>query len=118
MAAIDDLTWEQLNTALGGSGKISVVSGEVIIKPGIVNADTINALSSTGVVEFCSKLMEAAFRAQTTVNQGQATGERLNAFANPSYAGVSSGYVSVTQAMNVRVSVNPATQSVILGANS
>ncbi|MBC7971542.1 MAG: hypothetical protein H7Z11_15710 [Verrucomicrobia bacterium] len=118
MAAIDDLTWDQLNIALGGSGKIAVVAGEVVIKPGVINADTLDAITDPGVVEFCSKLLEAAVRAQATVNQAQATGERLSAFATPVYGGVSNGYVSVTQSMGVRVSVNPATQSVILGTNS
>lgn len=118
MAVITDLTWEQLNTELGGAGKITVSGGNVIISPSAVTGDTIDALTKGGVIEFLSKLLEAAARAQTTVNQGQAVGERLAAFPAPQYGGVANGYVTVTQSMTARVSVNPATQSVIIGAGA
>jgi hypothetical protein len=118
MAAITDLTWEQLNTALGGAGKVSVVGGKVTIDVGAVTGDVIDVLTKAGVVEFCSKLLEAAARAQATVNEGAVAGERLNSFAAPVYGGVTGGYVTVTQTFTGRVSVNPATQSVIVGPNT
>lgn len=118
MPAIDDLTWEQLNTALGGTGKIAVTGGNVVITPGTINGEVVDTLDKKGVIEFLSKLMEAAVRAQSTVNQNAPTGERLAAFANPQYGAVANGFVAVTQALSVRVSVNPATQSLIVGPNT
>jgi hypothetical protein len=116
MAIINDLTFAQLNTALGGSGKIAVSSGKVVIDVGGVTGDTIDDLADQGVVELLSKLLEAASRAQTTVNENQAVGERLNAFPAPTFGGTQNGTVSVTQTMTARIAVSPATQSSITGA--
>lgn len=117
MAALTDLTWDQLNTALGGAGKITVAAGKVTIDVGAVTGDTVDALTDTGVVEFCCKILEACNRAQVAANEGQAAGERLNSFPAPTYGGVVAGFVAVTQSLSSRVAVNPATQSMIVGPN-
>lgn len=122
MAAITDLTFEQLSNALGITGAISVgedTLGNITVQLSIsaINDETINNLASGGVVKFLTRLREACHKAQETINQGQAEGEKLDAFpAATSNGAVIDGYVLQSGAIKSKIAVATATQ--ILGPNN
>lgn len=122
MAAITDLTFDQLSNALGTTGAISVgedTLGNITVQLSIsaINDETVNSLASTGVVKFLTRLREACHKAQEIVNQGQAEGEKLDAFpAAVSSGSVVDGYVMQSGAIKSKIAVATATQ--IVGPNS
>lgn len=104
-----DLTWQQLQTAIGVTGAITVVSGKVIIDPTLVTGDTFNSMDDQGVLEFIYKLLGYGFKAQTQFNQNRATGSRLNSFGSTIFGGVSqieTGEARLTATRNITVVVN------------
>ena len=62
-----DITWQQLANA-APTDAIVVSGGDVIISVSKLTGDTVASLASTGVIEFCNKLMADAEIAQTTIN--------------------------------------------------
>ena len=101
MAAIVDLTFEQLNTALGGSA-ISVDSagsGHILIDASVINGPTgaAPAMTDMGVIELLAKLLYAAREAQATANTGQVAGEQLAALLQPTQQLLSDGSIQITQ---------------------
>lgn len=112
MAAKTDLTFDELNTALGGSA-ISFAAGVISIDVSAITGDTYTALTDAGVLEFLFKLRKACGVAQTTVNATQIAGERLAAFPGFSYSSPdANGIVTVSQAHTVLL---PLTDSSVLG---
>lgn len=85
----DDLTWQQLQAAIGVSGAISIVGGKVIIDPSLITGDTYDNLADKGVIEFVYKLHGFAYKAQTTMNQNATAGNRLNSFSTTSFGTIS-----------------------------
>jgi hypothetical protein len=80
----NDLTFQQLQDAIGSAGAISYDATEGIrIKIAAITGDTYTGLTSTGVIEALSKLLAAAYKAQVTVNASAPIGARLNAFSQP-----------------------------------
>lgn len=122
MAAITDLTFSQLSDALGIPGAVSVgedTQGNITVQLSIsaINGETVNNLSGTGVVKLLTRLREACHKAQETINQGQAEGEKLDAFpAAVSSGTVVDGYVMQSGTVKSKIAVATATQ--IVGPNS
>lgn len=106
MAAITDLTWEQLKAAMVTNGidatAIAVVGGKVLIDAGLVIGSTADALTDAGVVKFVGKILENAAKAQTTANEGQTAGERLSAIGAQVTGTPAAGFVPVTRSVNLR----------------
>jgi len=121
MAAITDLTWQQIQTALTAmnvnyAGAISVVGGKVVIDVETITGEPSSAMTAEGVVEFIYKFRDAAGQAQLTVNTNQAAGEQLNAFPAFSYsAPTAEGLVNVTQVSAFTIPLNT---DVIKGPNA
>lgn len=121
MAAITDLTFAQLADALGTTGAVYVgedTQGNITVQLSIsaINDENINSTASFGVVKFLTRLREACHKAQEIVNQGQATGEKLNAFpAAISTGAVVDGFVQQSGAIQSKIAVATATQ--IVGTN-
>ena len=113
MAAVTDLSWEQLKTAAVAAGKpdsaIAVVGGKVVIDVGAINGDAVAVLGNAGVVKFCAKLLDICAKAQATANEGQPGGERLAAFASPSVGNSTGGFVPVSRAVATRHELSSAT---------
>lgn len=80
----NDLTWEQVNVALG-TNAISVVGGSVVLNISTLTGDAVSAMTSTGVVEACIKFLRGCAIAQETVNAAALPGQRLNSFPTPSF---------------------------------
>ena len=120
MAAITDITWQQLQDAIGVTGAVTVTgtapNETVMIDVSKVNGDTIQELTAAGVIECLAKLFYAARSAQTAANEGQANGERLNAFLQPTQAIQGDQTVLVTQQLQFKVPVNQ-NLSVVNGPN-
>jgi hypothetical protein len=117
MAVINDLTWQQLQDALGIAGAITVTSEKVLIDVSLIADATIDSLSDKGVLKFLDKLLDACQEAQTTVNAAQAAGERLAAFSPPTIGAPSStGLVPVTRTVGFRYVLDSATS--IQGPNN
>lgn len=83
---MDDLTWQQLETASNLANLFTVVNGKLMIDVSVLLGSDISQKSQTGVVEALFKLREVAAKAQETVNVGQLVGNRLQAFP-PSTSG-------------------------------
>lgn len=120
MAAITDLTFEQLNTALDIDGAMflgedPVGNVSIMISIAAINDDeTANALTRTGVVKLMTRLIEACRRAQIAANESQVVGEMLDAFPSSTSNGVvSEGYFQQTASVKSRIAVSSAT--VIVG---
>lgn len=118
MAAITDLTYDQLNAALGVDNAIYV--GEdplgnigVLISVSLINGEVANTLSEKGTIKLLTRLMAACRKAQETLNEGQAAGEKLDAFPEAVSSGVVvDGYVQQTSAIKSRIAVATATEIV------
>jgi hypothetical protein len=118
MAAINDLTWQQLNEALGETGQIFL--GEdtqgnigVLISVSTVNGSVAGNLSTNGVVKFLMRLREAAAEAQILINETQAVGEKLNAFPPSTSNGtVINGAITQTGSIQAAIVVSSASEVV------
>ena len=101
-----DLTFEQLNTALGVPA-IAVDAGAseniLINVNAIIGITGTPALTDEGVIEFLAKLFYAAREAQATVNTTANQGERLDAFLQPVSQLIGDGSLQVTQQMRFRM---------------
>ena len=113
--AVNDLTWAQVETALGNAGIISIdADGNIVIKPTLITGEGAT-LVSPGVIEFLYKFLLACNAAQTAVNSNQAVGNRLAAFPPFSAGAPIDGYVQVTQQVVSRIPLNTST---VIGLNN
>ncbi len=122
MAAITDLTWQQLEDASGITGAIAVTgagdTAKVMIDVSLITGSHIGALSSNGVVDFLIKLREFAAASQTTANVGQVAGEKLAAFPALTYGNLGAdGKVQVQGNIVAKLGVSPQTLHAV-GTNS
>lgn len=118
MAALTDLTWQQLATQLP-AGAITISAepdpGKVIIDVSLVTSTTADALTDAGVVKFFSVLFTAANKAQASANQSQTDGERLTAFSSATIGPAADGYITLTRPFVCRSEL--ATAINIIGTN-
>lgn len=126
MTAITDLTWTQLAAetpanAIALSDGTAPLTAGVYINISALTGDTVNSLSSTGVLEAMYKLRLAAGEAQATVNAaansgaGPDDGEALAAFPPFTFSQISvEGTATVTQVSNF---VLPVSFNTVLGQN-
>jgi hypothetical protein len=108
---MDDLTWQQLQTAIGVTGAITLVSGKVVIDPSLITGDTFDSLNDKGVLEFLYKLLGFGQKAQTTINQGLTVGSRLNSFSSATFGAVSqlddgSARLTATRQITVNITLD------------
>ena len=97
MAALTDLTWQQLAAQLPANAIAVDANGKVVIDGGLVSSSTADALTDPGVVKFFSLLCTAANKAQIVANQAQADGEKLTAFAPATIGTAADGYITLTR---------------------
>ncbi len=95
MAAVTDLTWQQLETASGLSLISSDASG-LIIKISALTGSNTTDKNTSGVIEALFKLRDFASTAQESANDGKAIGERLASFPPSSSGTAVDGYVIQT----------------------
>lgn len=114
MAALNDLTWQQLQAELP-VGAITVVTGKVVIDTSLITGNTIDAMTDPGVVKFFSMLFTAANKAQSEANLTQVVGEKLAAFKPATIGTGVAGYIPLTRSFVCRSEL--ATATVILGTN-
>lgn len=114
MAALTDLTWQQLADKLP-TGAITAENGKVVIDVSLVNSSTIDGLIDSGVVKFFSLLFTAANKAQIDANATQADGEKLNSFSPATIGTNANGYITLTRPFVCRSEL--ATAVNIVGSN-
>ena len=114
MAALTDLTWQQLADKLP-MGAITVAAGKVTIDVGLINNSTVDALTDSGVVKFFSLLFTAANKAQTDANAAQTDGEKLNTFSSATIGNNANGYITLSRPFVCRSEL--ATAVNIVGSN-
>lgn len=115
MAALTDLTWQQLADKLP-AGSITVASGKVTIDVSLAAGITADALTDPGVVKFFSMLFTAANKAQVDANADQVDGERLAAFAPAAIGANANGFITLTRPFVCRSELATATN--IIGTNA
>lgn len=115
MAALNDLTWQQLADKLPTNAIKVDTNGKVVIDVGIVNTATADALTDSGVVKFFSMLFTAANKAQTDANAQQEDGEKLSAFSPATIGANANGYITLTRPFVCRSELATATN--IIGTN-
>ncbi len=98
-----DLTFDELNTALGGAA-ITQAGDDINISVKAVTGDTKDALTNDGVIEFLYKLRSACGTAQATANESEVAGDQLDSFPAFSFSPPADGYVTVTQSQTVALS--------------
>jgi hypothetical protein len=106
-----DITFEQLNTALGANA-ITFAAGKLTIDTALVTGDTYSAVTNAGVLELMYKLRAACGVAQNTINATETDGSKLDAFPSFSYSPPVDGYVTVTQIQKSKLPINT---SVVIG---
>lgn len=109
MPDIADITWEQLNEALGDVNAIQVVgegqNQRIVIDTSRIAGGTAQNLTDPGVIEVIATLFFAAREAQNDVNSTLPPGRKINAFLQPSQVIQPDGAVLVTQQLQLRVMV-------------
>lgn len=115
MAALTDLTWQQLAAQLPANAIAVDASGKVIVDIGVVLGSTADALSDAGVVKFFNVMFSAANKAQLTANTDQIDGEKLAAFNPATIGGNANGYITLTRQFVCRSELATATN--IVGSN-
>ena len=81
MAAVTDLTFTQLNTAIGSAAfTYDAANDDILLSVKAITGDTYDALTDDGFCEFIWKLREAAVVAQTTANTAKTSAEQLISF--------------------------------------
>ncbi len=113
MAAKTDLTFEELNTALGATVFTSSGS-DITLSVSALTGDTYTALTDEGIIEMLYKLRAACSTAQDTANEALVDGEKLDSFPGFSFSPPADGYVTVTQSQTVRIPLDTAT---VIGTN-
>lgn len=121
MAALTDLTWQQLADKLP-EGAISISASSngsdistVLIDVGKVIDNTTIGLTTPGVIKFFSLLLSAANKAQIEANVTQEEGERLTAFSPATIGTNANGYITLTRPFTCRSELATATN--IIGTN-
>ncbi|MGF1481253.1 MAG: hypothetical protein ACFB4I_17515 [Cyanophyceae cyanobacterium] len=121
MAAIKDLTFQQLQDAIGVADAITVIgtapNETLSIDVSKVTGDSIQALTDTGVLELFAKLYYACRDAQATVNEGQVDGERLNAILDPVTNPVNADTIEIIMQSQVEVPIS-SNLLVVYGPNN
>ena len=108
---MNDLTWAELLAALPPNAIFVDPSRGICINVSLVSGETtvLNALTQVGVIEFAYKLLDAASRAQTSKNSTLPTGNKLNAFGNPTWSTpTNAGTVTARHSVNAQFTVNTA----------
>lgn len=114
MTAKIDLTFDELNNALGGAA-ISHSGDDILISVKAVTGDDKGALTNDGVIECMYKLTEACADAQNLANETLENGDKLNSFTGGSFSPPADGFVVVTRSQTVRIPLNTAT---VVGTNA
>ncbi|HIK27977.1 MAG: hypothetical protein N3E45_17100 [Oscillatoriaceae bacterium SKW80] len=114
MAALTDITWQQLEAASGLSFISSDSSGLIIRLQPLTGSNSTNK-NSPGVVQALFKLREFAAIAQVSANQGKVIGERLASFPPSSSGTAVDGYV--IQAGQI-IAKNPLSNTGLGGVNN
>lgn len=109
-----DLTFAELNTALGGSA-ITHSGSDVTISVAAITGDSYTDIDSEGVLEFLFKLRQYAGVAQETVNESLAEGDRLDSFPGFSFSPPVDGASQVTQTQTFNI---PLDTSRVNGLNA
>lgn len=116
MAALTDLTWQQMADKLPAGAITVTAGGAVVIDVGLVNDAATPALTASGVVKFFSMVFTAANKAQTDANVPQINGEKLAAF-NPAVIGANAnGFITLTRPFVCKSELSTATN--IQGTNA
>jgi hypothetical protein len=119
MANKEDLTFAELNTALGGTAVVlDAPNSDIKVSLKAITGDSYTALTNTGVLKAMKKLREAAYDAQQTANEDIETEtEQLRTFSPP----VNLGYVAAEGGVVTRLQeeyVNPINFNVVTGSNA
>lgn len=109
-----DLTFDELNTALGGTA-VTLSGSDIVISVSAITGDTYTALTDEGVLELLYKIRSACTIAQDTANETLVAGERLSSFPGFSFSPPADGFVTVTQSHTVRIPLDSAT---VVGTNA
>ena len=115
MAALTDLTWQQLLDQLPANAVKVDAGGKVVIDVSVVTGTTADALTDVAVVKFFNVMFSAANKAQTAANSGQVDGEKLAAFAPATIGANANGYITLTRQFTCRSELATATN--IIGSN-
>lgn len=104
-----DLTFDELNDALGGAA-VTLNGTDLMISVKAITGDNYGAITDEGVIEFMYKLRSACTQAQEVGNAALPDGEEgLDSFPGFSFSPPANGYVTVSQSQTVRIPLDSAT---------
>lgn len=126
MAAVTDLTWQQVSTAFGtvpGRANLLVEdtdaygNTQITLNLGTLLGRQLSGLSDAGVVEALLKLRETCVIAQATANTGKAAGEKLNSFPPATFKTAANNSLPITGTIEAKAPIVVVGQSRIVGSN-
>ena len=121
MAILKDLTFDQVSAKSGVANAFLVAEDPLgnitlMVSVSAINEETVNTLSSPGVIKFFTRLREACHKAKETANTALLPEEKLTSFPPAISSGVIvDGYVEQTSTIKSRIAVSTATE--ISGTN-
>lgn len=114
-----DLTFANLNTALGGSA-ISASGSSLTIDCSILMGESAIALTDQKVAEFITRLLDATAEAQDTYNDDPANTTKISSYPQPvsgvPFVDAATGdfYVSSTYSFQSRAPLNKAATTAVV----
>jgi hypothetical protein len=109
MAAITDLTFQQLNTALGVNAfALDAPNNDIKLSLNTLTGDNFAALTEEGVTEVIYKLVKGCQQAQITVNSanGVDEDEQLRSFPAPTTGTFNSTTLQIPVRSTIEVALN------------
>jgi hypothetical protein len=119
MTTKQDLTFTELNTALGGAAiTLDAPNSDILISVKAITGNSYTALTNTGVLKATKKIRESAYNAQETANKSiPDEAEHLTTYSPPTNQGYSSGEGGVVFSFT-ETYINHIDFNVVTGSNS
>lgn len=116
MAAVTDLTFEQLKTTMVANGintnVLVLANNRVMLDVSALIGSNVNALSLPGVVKLVVRLLHFCVKTQNSINEQQVLGEKLTSFGVKSDSIPFDESVPVTHSVTAHYKLNSTTQIV------
>lgn len=118
MANKEDLSFTELNTALGGAAlTLDAPNSDILVSLKAITGDSYTALTNAGVLKAVKAIQDGAFTAQETANESLVDeAEHLTTYSpvvNQGYSSEENGVIFAYQARYI----NPVNLNMVTGSN-
>lgn len=125
MAAVTDLSWQQLSDAFGSQAvghsllryTADAYGNHLFLDLVTLLGRDVAGLTETGVIEALLKLRELCVAAQATANTGKTDAEKLKSFPAATYSAASNSNLPITATITAKIPVALVGQARVTGTN-